>query len=97
MNEILKWAALLLIRKLTDEALDQDQVSRVKNLIVSLSTQAIDNTIKHKQAAALIKTFAEDMSENAIDWTIRTILWVARATGQISPVNEVKIKSRSYL
>lgn len=97
MNEILRWAALLLIRKLTDEALDQDQVSRVKNLIVSLSTQAVDTTIKHKQAAALIKTFAEDMSDNAVDWVIRTILWVARATGQISPANEVKIKARSYI
>lgn len=97
MNEILKWAALLLIRKLTDEALDQDQVSRVKNLIVSLSTQAIDNTIKHRQAAALIKTFAADMSDNAVDWVIRTILWVARATGQISPTAEAQARTQKYL
>ena len=83
MNAFLKWAAMMVIAAITDEALDKDRIERIKNFIVSQANEAISNTIKHERAAALIKELAGDLSDVVVDWTIRTILWVARATGQI--------------
>lgn len=83
MNAILKWAAAMLISIITDAALDSDSVGRVKNFIVAQANAAIDNTVKHQRAADLIKEIAGDLSDTVVDWVIRTILWVARATGQI--------------
>lgn len=83
MNAFLKWAAMTIIAAITDEALDKDRIERIKNFIVSQANEAISNTIKHERAAALIKELAGDLSDVVVDWTIRTILWVARATGQI--------------
>ena len=83
MNTFLRWAALMLISYLTNQALNKDQIERIKNFIVAQADQAISNTIKHERAAALIKEIAGDLSETVVDWIVRTILWVARATGQI--------------
>ncbi len=83
MNAFLKWAAMMVIAAITDEALDKGRIERIKNFIVEQSGQAISNAIKHERAAALIKELAGDLSDVVVDWTIRTILWVARATGQI--------------
>ena len=83
MNTFLRWAALMLISYLTNQALNKDQIERIKNFIVSQADQAISNTIKHERAAALIKEIAGDLSDTLVDWIIRTVLWVARATGQI--------------
>lgn len=102
MNEILKYAAFALISHYTQNALDKGQVKRVRNLIVDLASQAIDTSVKHERAAILIKEFAADLTDGVIDWVIKTILWTARATGQIT--NEVKVapadpqdKPRNYL
>lgn len=100
MNEILKYAAFTLISHYTQEALDKGQVKRIRNLIIDLAGQAIDTSIKHKRAAALVKEFAADLTDGTIDWVIKTILWTARATGQIQ--KEVKVvaaetQPRSYL
>jgi len=83
MNAFLKYAAMLVIGAITDQALDKANIERVKNFIVGQANQAISNAIKHERAAALIKEMAEDLSDVVVDWVIRTILWVARATGQI--------------
>jgi hypothetical protein len=85
MNEILKYAAFMLIRHYTQQALDKGQVKRIRNLIVDLASQAIDTGIKHERAATLIKGFATNLTDGTIDWVIKTILWTARATGQITP------------
>jgi hypothetical protein len=83
MNTFLRWAAMMLISAITDYALDKVQVERIKNFIVSQSNEAISNAIKHERAAALIKELAGDLSDVVVDWIVRTVLWVARATGQI--------------
>lgn len=83
MNPFLRWAAMLVIAAITDQALDKARVERIKNFIVQQANEAISNNIKHQRAAALIKEMAEDLSDVVVDWVIRTILWVARATGQI--------------
>lgn len=83
MNTFLRWAAMVLISYLTDQALDKAQIERVKNFIVAQSGELIDNLVKHERAASLIREIAGDLSNNLVDWIIRTILWVARATGQI--------------
>ena len=83
MNAFLKYAAMLVIGAITDQALDKANIERVKNFIVDQANQAISNAIKHERAAALIKELAGDLSDVVVDWVIRTILWVARATGQI--------------
>lgn len=83
MNTFLRWAAKVLIIYLTDQALDKAQIERVKNFIVAQSGELIDNLVKHERAALLIRDIAGDLSNNLVDWIIRTILWVARATGQI--------------
>lgn len=83
MNAFLRWAAMLVIDAITDQALDKANVERIKNFIVAQADEAISNAIKHERARALISDMAEDLSDVVIDWVIRTILWVARATGQI--------------
>jgi hypothetical protein len=83
VNTFLRWAAMMVIAAITDQALDKGRVERVKNFIVEQANQAISNAIKHERAPALIKEMAEDLSDVVVDWVIRTILWVARATGQI--------------
>lgn len=83
MNAFLKYAAMLVIGAITNQALDKANIERVKNFIVDQANQAISNAIKHERAAALIKELAGDLSDVVVDWVIRTILWVARATGQI--------------
>lgn len=83
MNTFLRWAALMLIAAITDQALNKENVERIKNFIVQQSGEAISNAIKHKRAAALIKELAGDLSDVVVDWIVRTVLWVARATGQI--------------
>ncbi len=86
MNTFLRWAAMMLISAITDYALDKVQVERIKNFIVQQSGEAISNAIKHERAAALIKELAGDLSDVVVDWIVRTVLWVARATGQIPEV-----------
>lgn len=83
MNTFLRWAAMTLIAYFTDQTLNKDQIERVKNFIVLQAGEAIDNLVKHERAAALIKEIAGDLSDTLVDWIIRTVLWVARATGQI--------------
>lgn len=83
MNTFLRWAAMVLISYLTDQALDKGQIERVKNFIVAQASEAIDNTVKHERAAVLIRELAGDLADTVVDWIVRTILWVARATGQI--------------
>lgn len=83
MNPFLRWAAMLVIGAITDQALDKANVERIKNFIVAQAGEAIDNTVKHERAAALIRELAGDLADTVVDWIIRTILWVARATGQI--------------
>lgn len=83
METFLKYAAFFIISQFTEQALDKEQVNRVRNLIIDLAGQAIDTAVKHERAAALIKDFAEDLTDNVIDYVIKTILWTARATGQI--------------
>lgn len=83
MNTFLRWAAMTLIVYFTDEALAKPQIERVKNFIVLQASELIDNTVKHERAATLIKEIAGDLSDTLVDWIIRTVLWVARATGQI--------------
>lgn len=101
MGEILKYAAFMLISHYTEQALDKGQVKRIRNLIVDMAGQAIDTSVKHQRAAALIKEFAEDLTDGVIDWVIKTILWTARATGQIREevkvVSESQDKMRKYL
>lgn len=86
MNTFLRWAALMLIAAITDQALNKENVERIKNFIVQQSGEAISNAIKHERAAALIKELAGDLSDVVVDWIVRTVLWVARATGQIPEV-----------
>jgi hypothetical protein len=74
---------MMVIAAITDQALDKGRVERIKNFIVSQSNEAISNSIKHERAAALIKELAGDLSDVVVDWIVRTVLWVARATGQI--------------
>lgn len=83
MNAFLKWAAMMVIAAITDEALDKGRIERIKNFIVEQSGQAISNAIKHERAAALIKELAGDLADVVVDWVIHTVLWVAKATGQI--------------
>ena len=90
MNTFLRWAALMLISYLTNQALNKDQIERIKNFIVAQAGEAIDNLVKHERAAALIKDIAGDLSDTLVDWIIRTVLWVARATGQIPAVSGVE-------
>lgn len=86
MNTFLRWAAMMLISAITDYALNKAQVERIKNLIVQQAGEAISNAIKHERAASLIKELAGDLSDVVVDWIVRTVLWVARATGQIKEV-----------
>lgn len=86
MNPFLRWAAMLVIGAITDQALDKANVERIKNFIVQQAGEAISNTVKHERAATLIKELAGDLSDVVVDWIVRTILWVARATGQIQEV-----------
>ena len=90
MNTFLRWAAMTLIAYFTDEALTKPQIERIKNFIVAQAGEAIDNLVKHERAAALIKDIAGDLSDTLVDWIIRTVLWVARATGQIPAVSGVE-------
>ncbi len=83
MTPFLRWAAMLVIGAITDQALDKANVERIKNFIVAQADEAISNAIKHERAAALIKDLAGDLSDVVVDWIVRTVLWVARATGQI--------------
>lgn len=83
MNSFLRWAALALISAFTESALDKAGVERVKNFIVAQANELIDSAVKHERAAALIRDIAGDLSDTLVDWIIRSILWVARATGQI--------------
>lgn len=83
MNTFLRWAAMVLISYFTEQALDKAQIERVKNFIVAQAGEAISNAIKHQRAAALVKELAGDVSDVVVDWIVRTVLWVARATGQI--------------
>jgi hypothetical protein len=83
MNAFLKWAAMLVIGAITDQALDKANVERIKNFIVGQSNEAISNAIKHQRAADLIKELAGDLADVVVDWVIHTVLWVAKSTGQI--------------
>jgi hypothetical protein len=83
MNAFLKWAAMMVIAAITDQALDKGRVERIKNFIVSQAHEAISNAIKHERAAALIKEMAADLADDVVNWVIKTIYWVAKATGQI--------------
>lgn len=83
MNTFLRWAAMTLIAYFSDQALTKPQIERIKNFIVAQASEAIDNIVKHERAAALVKEIAGDLSDTLVDWIIRTVLWVARATGQI--------------
>lgn len=84
MNTFLRWAALTLISFFTEQALDKDQIKRVKDFVVLQAGILIDTKIKHQRTADLIREIAGDLSDDLINWIIKTVLWVARATGQIS-------------
>lgn len=83
MNAFLRWAAMMVIAAITDQALDKGRVERIKNFIVGQAHQAISNTIKHERAAALIKELAGDLADEVVDVTIKIIYWIAKATSQI--------------
>lgn len=82
-NSMIRWAAFALISTFTDHALTSENVKRVKDFIVSQVNKAVDNHVKHERAAELIRSFSDDLSDTVVDWVVRTILWVARKTGQI--------------
>jgi hypothetical protein len=81
MNQLLMWAASLLISQLTEKALNPSDITRIKNFIVDLETRAINKAIKHEQAALLIREITADLSDHMVDWVIRTIRWTLRKTG----------------
>lgn len=79
---LIGWAATLLIQLFTDNALDKDGIEQIKKKVRALETTWIDKAIKHQQTAELIRELSGDLSDTVIDWTIRTVLWWARATAK---------------
>lgn len=80
MNAIINFAISWLITRYTDDALQRADVDRIKRFISSQETQAISNQIKHERTRRLISDIAEDLSDNVIDWVVRSLLYLIRVT-----------------
>jgi hypothetical protein len=50
-------------------------------LIIDLETQAISKAIKGERARALVLEIASDLSENVVDWVVKTLLYLIRVLG----------------
>ena len=79
MNLIISTALAFVIKWLSDNQLSSAQITRVKNLISDLEFRAIDTLIKHQTAADLVKSFASNLSNTAVDTIVKLILIVVRS------------------
>jgi hypothetical protein len=69
-----------LITRYTDDALQRQDVERIKRFIKTQETAAISKAIKHERTAALVLDIAHDLSSNVVDWIVRTVLYLVRVT-----------------
>lgn len=79
MSIFLRTAILFVLKWICSNELSSDQINRVKNLIADLETRAIDTVIKHQSAADLIKSFATNLSNTAVDALVKLLLLQVRA------------------
>jgi hypothetical protein len=80
MKAILNFAIAWLITRYTDDALQRADIERIKRFIEAQESEAIAKAIKHERTAELVKSITHDLSNNLIDWIIRTILYLIRVT-----------------
>lgn len=78
MNTILFHIVLLQIKHFTAGALTTDEVTRIKDFILSLENKEIDAVVKHQQTADLIKSLAGNLTGTTIDWIVKTLLLFVR-------------------
>lgn len=79
MNFIISTALSLVIKWLSNSELSGSQIARVKALIADLEGRAIDTVIKHQSAAELVKSFASNLSNTAVDTIVKLLLLTVRA------------------
>ena len=79
MNIFLRTALLFVIKWLSNQQMSGPQIQKAKNLIADLEGRAIDAVIKHQTAADLVKSFASDISNTAVDAIVKIILLMVRA------------------
>ena len=80
-STLVSWAINWLIARYTNSELRAADIDRVKRLIIDLETQAISKAIKGERAKALVLEIAADLSENVVDWVVKTLLYLVRVLG----------------
>ena len=80
-NTLVSWAINWLIARYTDSKLRAADIDRVKRLVIDLETKAISKAIKGERARALILEIASDLSEDVVDWVVKTLLYLIRVLG----------------
>lgn len=78
MNFLLNAALSLVIRWLSNSEINKVQIEEIKTFIRDLEGRAIDNVVKHEATASLIKSFAHNLSNTAIDAIIKLLLLKVR-------------------
>jgi hypothetical protein len=79
MNFVIRTALTLVIRWVVDNQLTSNQIELIKGRIKELEGRAIDGAIKHEIAASIVKRFAENLSNTAIDTVVKLLLLVVRS------------------
>lgn len=79
MNILLNAAFSFVIKWVASNELSPAQIDQVKNLIVSLERKVIDPFFKHQQTADLIKLFAKNLSDTAVDVIVKLLLLKVRS------------------
>jgi hypothetical protein len=79
MNIILSTAISFVIKWISNSQISGPQIDRIKALISDLEGRAIDSVIKHQSVADLVKTFAKNLSDTAVDTIVKLLLLTVRA------------------
>ena len=81
MNFIISTAFSLVLKWIAQNELSNAQIAEVKAFIIDLEGKAIDKVVKHQAVADLIKLFASNLSETAVDVIVKLLLLKVRANG----------------